>query len=548
MGEDNPVILYKPQGTESSEETAGLAVSDFVLALQTTTQRRFMAEFGNNRIVCLDSTHGTNQYDFNLVTVLVVDDFGEGNPVGFLVCNRENELALTLFFQAIKTHLPSGMEYSASHVMTDNAAQYYNAWVAVFGTSVKLLCTWHVDRAWRKAVKAHISSPDDQVEVYHMLRALLQELNEDDFWQCLNSFIQFLQPLSPSFAAYMQAYGERASEWAYCFRRGTLANTNMYVESFHNVLKSAYMERRSNRRIDSLLNILLKVARDKAYERLIKVAKRKNGKKVQDIAKRHVLVVNTLPQETAGGWMIPSQSVKDRTYFVAAATDTCSCLLNCCHCGCCPHMYQCSCVDFAVHSTVCKHVHTVHTLREDRSAVMPVSASAALDAQSMDIDEGEAASEVSDNKSCESVRRLLISLCQQITTDASTCQDKDALQGSVKHAKAAIATLRAVTRNTPKSMPVARKVPANKKMETQRRFHSTKIKRKSVTKTLHKPSADKVTCVKQTLMQTVHVGEPDGEDLDNDMQDAGAAQLFTSYDDVLYCVDSEDVTAFTVLY
>jgi len=61
MGEDNPVILYKPQGTESSEETAGLAVSDFVLALQTTTQRRFMAEFGNNRIVCLDSTHGTNQ-------------------------------------------------------------------------------------------------------------------------------------------------------------------------------------------------------------------------------------------------------------------------------------------------------------------------------------------------------------------------------------------------------------------------------------------------------------------------------------------------------
>jgi len=54
-------------------------------------------------------------------------------------------------------------------------------------------------------------------------------------------------------------------------------------------------------------------------------------------------------------------------------------------------------------------------------------------------------------------------------------------------------------------------------METQRRFHRYKIKCKAVTKTLHKPSVDKVTCVKQTLMQNAHVGEPDGEELDNDV-------------------------------
>jgi len=44
------------------------------------------------------------------------------------------------------------------------------------------------------------------------------------------------------------------------------------------------MERTANRRINSLLNILLKVARNKAYERLIKVEKTKNGKKVQSRA------------------------------------------------------------------------------------------------------------------------------------------------------------------------------------------------------------------------------------------------------------------------
>ena len=26
-------------------------------------------------------------------------------------------------------------------------------------------------------------------------------------------------------------------------------------------------------------------------------------------------------------------------------------------------MYECTCVDFAVHATVCKHIHTVHSFR-----------------------------------------------------------------------------------------------------------------------------------------------------------------------------------------
>jgi hypothetical protein len=49
-----------------------------------------MLEFGNGNIVCLDSTHGTNQYGFNLVTMMVVDDFGEGTPVAFMISSKED--------------------------------------------------------------------------------------------------------------------------------------------------------------------------------------------------------------------------------------------------------------------------------------------------------------------------------------------------------------------------------------------------------------------------------------------------------------------------
>ena len=37
--------------------------------------------------VCIDSTHGTNIYDFKLVTMLVVDEYGEGIPVGWMIFN-----------------------------------------------------------------------------------------------------------------------------------------------------------------------------------------------------------------------------------------------------------------------------------------------------------------------------------------------------------------------------------------------------------------------------------------------------------------------------
>jgi len=100
--------------------------------------------------------------------------------VAFMISNRQNKPALTAFFQAIKSRLPHDEDYHASHVMTDDANQYHNAWVSVFGTADKKLCTCHIDHTWHRAIKQHVQQSDDQVEIYHMLRCLLQELNEVD--------------------------------------------------------------------------------------------------------------------------------------------------------------------------------------------------------------------------------------------------------------------------------------------------------------------------------------------------------------------------------
>ena len=58
----------------------GLDLNDFALVIQTSLQREVLQTCSSNRVVCIDATHGTNGYDFKLISMLVVDEFGEGFP------------------------------------------------------------------------------------------------------------------------------------------------------------------------------------------------------------------------------------------------------------------------------------------------------------------------------------------------------------------------------------------------------------------------------------------------------------------------------------
>ena len=51
---------------------------DFILVLQTPSQAEMLCKCGHNKIICVDDTHGTNSYDFNLTTILVVDEKVKG--------------------------------------------------------------------------------------------------------------------------------------------------------------------------------------------------------------------------------------------------------------------------------------------------------------------------------------------------------------------------------------------------------------------------------------------------------------------------------------
>jgi len=93
LKEKSPVAYFKMQGCEKE---GPLLKVDFMIVM-TPYQIDVLSKYATDRI-CVDSTHGTTSYDFQLTTLLVVDEFGAGCPVAFCLSNRIDTVAMSRFF------------------------------------------------------------------------------------------------------------------------------------------------------------------------------------------------------------------------------------------------------------------------------------------------------------------------------------------------------------------------------------------------------------------------------------------------------------------
>jgi hypothetical protein len=101
--ENKTVFLYKAVGVDD-QSFPGMNASDFLLGFMTNQQEQILLEAmkGPEQILCIDSTHKTNAYDFYLTTLLTVTSLGKGIPVAFLFTTKEETTALSYFFEGIK--------------------------------------------------------------------------------------------------------------------------------------------------------------------------------------------------------------------------------------------------------------------------------------------------------------------------------------------------------------------------------------------------------------------------------------------------------------
>ena len=141
----NAVIFYKPRGSPQGYDCNDFSDEDFAVCIQTPFQAIMMHKLGEGKIICIYSTHGTTGYNFSLVTIIVVDELGKG---GWCFSNREDAIVIRKFLEAIKRETG---QINHAWFMSDDASQFFNDWLAVFGGSPKkILCICHVDKNWRE--------------------------------------------------------------------------------------------------------------------------------------------------------------------------------------------------------------------------------------------------------------------------------------------------------------------------------------------------------------------------------------------------------------
>lgn len=353
------VRFYKAQG-DILETNNELKTDDFILIIMNDAQIEMLNQFGKN-CVCLDSTHGLNNYGFQLTTLLVLDDLMQGFPCSFMFSNRCDTHIIEIFLTVIRDSL--GKVLQPRLFMSDMAEEFFNAWIRIMSQpEYHLFCTWHVDRAWRKNL-SKITSREKRAEIYKVLRTLLQETDKQAFHSMLVKSISLMKSETDCkiFGEYFEReYEGSASKWAYCYRLHAGLNTNMHLERMHGVIKHIYMHGKKPKRLDIAIHVLMRFIRDKLFDRLIYLNKGKISSKLALVRQRHdrsLMMSSENIVSTEKPWTVLSSNKKELYEIKETDQLDCNCNLRCSECKACIHSYICSCSDSSIKFNMCKHIH-----------------------------------------------------------------------------------------------------------------------------------------------------------------------------------------------
>lgn len=204
----NPVLFYKKQGEtgsgilstplsstvkgSQSTEMPTIEKDEFFLILMNRGQEEMLKRFGKD-IIAIDSTHGTNAYDFQLTTIMVIDDNRSGFPAAYCISSRIDQRAMVLFFNVIKEKVG---EVGCNTFISDDYPAYYNAWKIVMPIPVNhLLCTWHVLHSWSKHFNV-IKDEQLRQKIKTQLIMIQKETDEITFNRMVQGFERILGKFS----------------------------------------------------------------------------------------------------------------------------------------------------------------------------------------------------------------------------------------------------------------------------------------------------------------------------------------------------------------
>lgn len=234
--------------------------------------------------------------------------------------------------------------------MSDDCETYYNAWKKVMGESDnRLLCSWHVDRAWRRNINSKVHGDMFlKTDVYKALKVVQMQTEQQRFCEMLEGFTSWtlMDERMRDFGLYFVSnYVGRELMWAFCFRAGLGLNTNMYLEAHHKTLKYNYLMKKVNNRVDKAIQALLQRTKNTHFDMIRRLAKGtlKTGR-IAAITSSHKKCGQIRPgmitQTEEGTWHV--QRLGGGPQYTVTSTDTTclGCPLSCTQCKVNPHVFN----------------------------------------------------------------------------------------------------------------------------------------------------------------------------------------------------------------
>ncbi|CEP13527.1 hypothetical protein [Parasitella parasitica] len=328
-------------------------VNDFTFGFSSPWQKELLK---NATAICLDATHCVSHIQRGILYTIVIRHAitGTGCPVAYMFTKDHSMASIAAFLSFVKHDIGA---VSLEKITIDISATEHAAINAVYPEATIQWCLFHVSRAWmekiRELVKLGSSALNNQIhkDIIADLKALMWERNPEVFLLNLLGFRTYLNV-------------EKFVHWSTAFQPQVYTNmeTNNFIESWHNQLKTTYMGRKRNRRVDRLIFILVNDVEPDYIHNICRISlnigrmgpeERKRRRREMDAAGINEAVLSI---------MIEEPDKESNVYRVKSFTDE---LLFYDIDVIDREMRTCSCSEFQWHEIACKHMYLLRRLHPD---------------------------------------------------------------------------------------------------------------------------------------------------------------------------------------
>ena len=250
----------------------------------------------------------------------------------------------------------------------------------------------------------------------------------------------------------------------------------------------------------------MKLARDKGFERLVKLEKGKTSGRITTIRQRHLasmkIHMDSVKETDSTTWTVKS-SQGGQWYTVTQEQQNCpiNCRILCTECSICVHNYNCNCPDALIHSTICKHIHLVvryqhtHTPSPCGDARTPLSHTPIQTDTTVLLHTLQKDTE----RNLFNVKDRMYKRLRVLGALVTQCNNRETLLAAEKFLNSAKYAIKAMSTVPNTFLQLQPHGPSNEHIPRQRSFYSTKKRRK--TPVVAKPTNEEKEQICSTLLQ-----------------------------------------------